>query len=212
MSKSIQIVWASGHCGLPGNDLADHQVKVGAAETQPDKALDTATQRALIHHSCRPPLIHHSSRPPLIHHERLKVVYTSLPNEQIKAYFFKTEHTDMARIRSGHHPALHRRQHFVGVSGYAICQLCGEEVESAEHTWKRCPAFLVECHHSDLGHRMDELVHLPCTDLALLMIILRRLWQQQHHHHHHFQVNTTMVAIYTSVCFHCLTQTPQYTG
>ena len=53
MLKSIQIVWAPGHCGLSGNELADQQAKLGAAETQPDNTFEPATGRALIHHSSR---------------------------------------------------------------------------------------------------------------------------------------------------------------
>ena len=40
MSKSILIVWATGHCGLSVNELADTQAKLGAAKTQPDYALE----------------------------------------------------------------------------------------------------------------------------------------------------------------------------
>ena len=43
MSKFILIVWTPGHCGLSGNELAYYQAKLGAAETQPNNALDTAT-------------------------------------------------------------------------------------------------------------------------------------------------------------------------
>ena len=54
ISKSILIVLAPGHCDLPGNKLADHRAKLGAAETHPDNALNAATQIALIRRSCRP--------------------------------------------------------------------------------------------------------------------------------------------------------------
>ena len=53
-SKSMLIVRAPGHYDLSGSELADHQAKLGAAETQSDKALDAATQRALIRHSSSP--------------------------------------------------------------------------------------------------------------------------------------------------------------
>ena len=33
VSKSILIVWAPGHCGLPFNELADHQTKLGVADS-----------------------------------------------------------------------------------------------------------------------------------------------------------------------------------
>ena len=54
MSKSIMIVWAPGHCGLSGSELAEHQANLGATETQLDNALEQATRRAHILHSCRP--------------------------------------------------------------------------------------------------------------------------------------------------------------
>ena len=60
ISKSILIVWAPGHCVQLGNKLADHQATLGAAESQPDSALELATQRALISHSYRLPS--HSTR------------------------------------------------------------------------------------------------------------------------------------------------------
>ena len=56
----------------------------------------------------------------------------------------------------------------VRISEDTVCRLCGEEVESAEHLWLRCPALLVERHHSDLVHMMDELDRLPRAALALV--------------------------------------------
>ena len=149
MSRSILIVCAPGHCGLSGIKLTDRQATLHAAVTQSDITLEPATQRDLIHRSCHPPPIQH---------ERLKEVFTSVANEQIETSFAKTEHTDFARFLSGRHPALRRWQHLVGVSEVAVCRLCGEEVVSAEQLWQRCLVLLVERHHSDLGHRTDELV------------------------------------------------------
>ena len=144
MSKSILIVWDPGHCGLSDDELADHHVKLGAAETQPDYTLEPVTRRAVTHRSCRP----HS-----IQHERLKEEHASLPDEQIKTSVAKAERTDLAHFRCGHHPALRRWQHLVGILEDAVCRLCGEKVESTEHLWLRCPALLVERHHSDIDMR-----------------------------------------------------------
>ena len=84
------IVWAPGHCGLSGNELADHQAKLSATDTQHDNALAQATQRSLICPSC-----HH---PPIqIQDEQLKEVFTSHPNKLIKTSFAKTERTKLAR-------------------------------------------------------------------------------------------------------------------
>ena len=166
MSKSILIVWSPGHCDLPGNELADHQAKLAAAVIQPDNALEPATRRPFIHRSCRPSPIQH---------ERLTEAYPSLPDEQIKTSYAKTEHADLARFRCGHHPALRRLKHLVRISEDVVCRMCGEEVESAEYLWLRCLALLVERHHSDIGHTMEELVCLYRAALARLRIILRRL-------------------------------------
>ena len=95
----ILIMWAPGHSGLSGNELADHQSKLSAAETQPNNTLESDTQRALIRRSCRPSHIQH---------ERLKEVYVYLPDEQIKTSFAKTKRTNLARFCSSHHPALQR--------------------------------------------------------------------------------------------------------
>ena len=57
----------------------------------------------------------------------------SLPDEQLETSFAKTERTELARIRSGHHPTFRRWQHLAGISEDAVCRFCGEEVESAEH-------------------------------------------------------------------------------
>ena len=89
MSKSILIVLSPGHCGLPGNELTDHQAKLGATETQPDNTLDAATQRSQSWFLS----------PTTIQHEWLKEVHTSLPDEQIKTYFSKMERTDLARFQ-----------------------------------------------------------------------------------------------------------------
>ena len=145
MPKSILTVWAPGHCGLSGNELADHHLaKLGAAETQPDNTHEPASRRALI--------ISRFCRPPPILLERLKEVYTCLHDEQINTSFVKTERTDLAGFHSGHHPALRRWQQLVGINEDSACRLCGEEVEYAEHVWLRCSAHLVERHHSDHGH------------------------------------------------------------
>ena len=95
------------------------------------------------------PCLNHSlscgfSRPPPIQHERMKEVLTSPPHQQAETSVAKTERTDLARMRSGHHPAFRRWQHLVGIYEDAVCRLCGEEVESAEHLWLRCSALLAE--------------------------------------------------------------------
>ena len=65
MSKSILIVCALGHYGLPGNELDDHQAKLGAAHTLPDDSLSymKSSHTLFLYH-------------PPIQHKRLKEIYT----------------------------------------------------------------------------------------------------------------------------------------
>ena len=78
---------------LSDNQLADQQAKLGAAKTKSDNALEPVTRRALIRRSCRP-------LPSNMSGIRRG---TPLPDELIETSFAKTERTDLARFRSGHH-------------------------------------------------------------------------------------------------------------
>ena len=48
------------------------------------------------------------------------------------------------------------------------CRLCGEEEESSEHLWLRCPALAELRHRTGLGEKMEELVKDPVSAQALL--------------------------------------------
>ena len=62
----------------PYNELADHQAKVGATNSQPENALDVVTRKPLIRRSC------HSTP---IHYEWMKKVNIFLPDEQTESPF-----------------------------------------------------------------------------------------------------------------------------
>ena len=166
MPKSNRIAWVPVHSCLSVSEIADHQAKLGVAETQPDNALEQATRSAPIR---RP------NPPHPYPHEQLKEMYTSLPDDHMEKSFLKSERTDLARFRSGHYHAQRRSQQLLDISVAAVYRLCGEDVESSEHLWLRCPALLVERHHIAHGHAMDEHVRLSRVALALLRIMLRRL-------------------------------------
>ena len=164
--KSIRLIWVPGHCNLPGNDLADEQAKLGSALPQPTAPLDPQTRLAIIRRSCKPP--------PSIH-PRLISLTSSRSNPEEESQLSKKDLVDLIRFRSGHHPSLRRWQHLTGKSEDDRCRLCGEDEESAEHLWLRCPALQSARYHRRLGFSFGELRSLPQASLALLRIILRRL-------------------------------------
>ena len=93
---SILIVWAPGHCGLPGNEFADQKAKLDAAES-----IQHLTSHSYMESSLPPiPLT------PPIQHGLLKEVYISFPDEQTKMSFFKVKCTDLAHFHIDHHPAF----------------------------------------------------------------------------------------------------------
>ncbi len=66
---------------------------------------------------------------------------------------------------------------------YYTCRLCGNEEESYDQFWSRCPTFDADRQRLDLGASLDELIRLQVKAQALLRIILRifrQAKQQQH--------------------------------
>ena len=164
INRRLGVLWSPGHCNLEGNDLADAQAKLGSTQPQADVRLDVASRRAIIRQESKPPAPSHP-----------RVVLLQYPVHGSESVLTKIERVNLARFRSGHHPSLRRWQHLVGSVDSAACRFCAEDVETAEHVWLHCPAFLADRQRLDRGHRFDELACQPHPSMALLGIILRRL-------------------------------------
>ena len=63
----------------------------------------------------------------------------------------------------------------VGGEESAECRLCGEEEESSEHLWLRCPALETVRRRDAVGGEFEELFRDPVRSVAFLRYILRRL-------------------------------------
>ena len=87
----------------------------------------------------------------------------------------REERVNLSRFRSGHHTQLRRWLVMAKREEDDTCRLCGEEEESSEHLWIRCPALATTRFQHELGKSMSELVESPVRAMALLRIILSRL-------------------------------------
>ena len=166
VERCLEVLWVPGHCGLPGNELADEEAKLGSAEDQPPVQLDNATRRAIIRRACSSTFV---STP--LH----TATYPIVPAHREDTQLSKRDMTHLRRFRSGHHPALRRWQQLINRSEEATCRICNDEDETYDHLWLRCPAFDADRMRLNLGVSIDELTRFPLRAQALLWIILRRL-------------------------------------
>lgn len=166
--KRVRLVWTPGHCGVGGNEEADRMAEEGRGREQVGTTVDDSTREACIRRSLL-------GAPPL-QHERVRTVYgDGGVREGREERLTRAERVDLSRFRSGHHPKLRRWQHMVGKSESDLCRLCGEEEESTEHLWMRCPALIMQRFSTGLGGGLAELTARPTEAYALIRIILRRL-------------------------------------
>ncbi len=164
--RFLEILWAPGHCGLIGNELADEEANYASEEHQPLVALDPATHRALIRRTCTS----NCNTTPLH-----AATYTRSPLQQEDVLLSKSETTDLRSFYSGQHTQLRRWKNLISRSEETMCRLCDNEEDSYDHLWLRCPAFDADRQRPDLGASLDELVRLPERAQALLRIITRHL-------------------------------------
>ena len=165
--KSLEVVWVPGHCGLAGNERADEMAKRGGEANQPEVPLDGSVRMAYIRRS----LGGHGE----VQHERTRETYRSGVKEDKEGVLSREERVNLSRFRSGHHTQLRRWLVMVKREEDDTCRLCGEEEESSEHLWIRCPALALVRFQHELGESMSELVESPVRAMALLRIILSRL-------------------------------------
>jgi ribonuclease HI len=166
--RDVKIIWAPGHCGLPGNERADELARRGGEMEQSEIMLDRATREAYIKRKMKGEKNYN--------HERVRATYVSTIKERDEEReLSRSEQVDLSRFRAGHHTRTRRWRVMIGDGDDATCRVCGEEEESTEHLWLRCPAFERDRHHLQMGYNLSELVDKSISAMALLRIILRRL-------------------------------------
>ena len=104
-------------------------------------------------------------------HERTRETYRSGVKEDKEGVLSREEQVNLSRFRSGHHTQLRRWLVMVKREEDDTCRLCGEEEESSEHLWIRCPALALVRFQHELGESMNELVESPVRAMALLIFL-----------------------------------------
>ena len=95
--------------------------------------------------------------------------------EEKEAELSQEDQVNLARFRSGHHTQLRRWLLMVKRDEFETCRWFGEEEESSEHQWIRCPAMTLLWLQHKLGTSLSELVESKFWAMTLLRIILSRL-------------------------------------
>ena len=113
--RRVVLQWIPAHCGVPGNEQADHLAKEGAEKEQPDNSTSFGETRSIIRALTMP--------------TRSRDDYHLLTREQQSV---------LVRLRTGHNRLnchLHRKLKLVPSP---TCP-CGQEDQTAEHVLQRCP-------------------------------------------------------------------------
>ena len=112
-----------------------------------------------------------------IQHQLIKRVHTKKLNEEEEEMLDQKERVNLARFRSGHHPALRHFTVMTGASDTEQCRLCEMGHETTEHLVVDCPALMQDRLRifGDPRPDLDVLVRTPTAASAYVEIILRRL-------------------------------------
>ena len=146
--RPFLLQWVPSHCGLPGNERADHLAGQASALPQEDVPVDTRTVHRAAARAARSSSI---SEWPAGWYQSLMDGHLPPPVRR----FDRTTAIDIHQVRAGHWSGSAAYLHRIGRSPAPGCEqcedprcraswclTCGEEPDTPEHVLLRCPALM----------------------------------------------------------------------
>lgn len=131
VTGEVVFQWVPGHCGLPGNEMADQEARAAAIDPNFSRGsvpVSFASAKSVIRREVRDPRTDH---------QLLQRVYSRAPRT---ADVNRKTDVILAQLRSGHSRLLASYRHRIGNQDTSTCSRCELEDEDLEHFLCSCPA------------------------------------------------------------------------
>ncbi|XP_043241035.1 uncharacterized protein LOC122391303 [Amphibalanus amphitrite] len=177
----VDLQWVPGHAGVAGNEIADAVARESAELPQDGTPITFAAAKSLLKRHVSREWVESTrhSRPapatrPHLSHDYHDVVGPGRVRLADRLGLSRREGTALARLRTGHSPALQAYRHLIGAEEEDGCPTCDGGVrEDAEHFLTSCPATARGRH--DVFGREDPTLREVFADPCRVIEFLRRL-------------------------------------
>jgi ribonuclease HI len=127
----IVVQWVPAHCGIPGNEEADKAAKNATKLEGPHRPVSFSSACSAIRRCVRDKPLKLSEH---------QTIYASMNRQKELEVESRKDQVDLARLRSGYHPALMTYQHILNEEVSPMCPRCGEAEDTTRHWLTECPA------------------------------------------------------------------------